>query len=193
MNETFTIDNSLVDWSMDENSDESHDADRYVISSPLNNNFNRNDLPLPSRLSSIGVNTTGKHDDSWKSFLNWLDQSISVQESLLVESDSFNNAYIDPSNQVDSSSNSSIPNVMFDHLQHMRECLNKFRDAPDGAWLKRFSPEVERTTIAMEASDILVDISQQFTERCTRSKGKAVEYPRVQSKTLEYKLRKRDS
>ena len=220
VNETFIIEKEFLDWLIEDNEIENImdanitenflddnepeesivDQPQCIVSSPIQDEFDRHTLPLPSRLSSIGVNTTGRNDECWTAFLAWLDQSLSVQESLLFENSLNIACFLDSriSNNdtmhdrtVDSKqSESEVTGVIVSHLQHMRECVESFREANNGPWMKRFTPEVDIVNIALEASDILLDMSPDSMVRCTRSKGPAKEYPNVQPRTLEYKKRR---
>ena len=190
VNETFIVDKSLVDWSMESDVESNPtDQNKCKVSSPIRDDFERHELPLPSRLSSIGVNTTGRSDDSLKTFLAWLDQSLTVQETLLSEAHSMNVACNIYSFAFDIS-DQTIPEIMFDHLQHMKDCIGNFSRS-DSSWMQRFNLDVDVTNIATEASDIVLELSPELS-RCTRSKGKATEYPHVQPRILEYKHKKTD-
>jgi hypothetical protein len=200
-----------LDWSFGDNGEDlSDDADAIVdnaigrMSTPVE--LDKCDqLQIPQSLSTITQSpesqNVSQQSDSLSSFILWLEQSLSVQEEIvdrvLTVSNSLNDGWLTEVSDIVAMSNvhdddrGNVLKTMSDHLRYVNEGIRNFK-TKNKQWCHRFEPSgvMAGEDHATEASDIVPDL-RVISQRRTRSQGPVEEYPNVQSKPLEYQLRKR--
>lgn len=140
---------------------------------------------------------------SLENFLAWLEQSVAVQEDLVdrvrLISQSLNDGWIDDVSDIVGMGNMTggdvrkdILTTMYEHLLHLKSGISEYKAGETSAtasWRQRFEAIHFNVTGQEEASDIVPELVSCVTDserRCTRSQGPVDEYPRVQTKALEY-------